>query len=425
MLRIRLPQNQIIRRIMMLAGSTAMAQLIAVCSMPLVTRIYSPTEIGVITLFMSFFSFWASTLSLRYEYALLIASDDAESHVVLRLASILVVVMSAAGVPLLWGLQKHNLFEFSLLPLWAPLIAFPLFVGYGMYMVYRSWALRGDLIRDIKNTAIVKSGANALTKIGLGFLGWGVVGLFVAELVGACASMVNLILSARRRFEGSRPKSISYNNLVLVSKKYSKFPRLDTPSTWLNALALTLPLPLVAAMYGAEAAGWFGLARMVVGLPNSQIGSAVADVFQIELAKAVLKRDADKARHLFFVLMKKMALVGLLPLVGTIALMPWLFPIIFGEQWRPAGEIAAVLAPWLYAAFIVSPLSRALSVLQAQEMKLIYDGSAVVLIYVAFFVAKSQGFSLLWFCLSMSIVNMIGYSIYALVLAHVIRKKIY
>lgn len=424
MLRLSLSKNRIVRHIAMLAGSTALAQVISICAMPFVTRIYSPQEIGIISLFMSFFGFWASTLSLRYEYALLIASDDAESHVVLRLATISVVVMSLVGVPILWVLQKANWLEFAALPAWAPLIVLPILLGHGMFMVYRSWALRGGLIRGITNTAIARAGANAVSKIGFGALGWGTAGLFMAELAGACTSMVKLAGATKRHFAGSRPASINRRNLAAAARKFSKFPKLETPSAWLDALALTLPLPLVATLYGTEAAGWFGLARMAVGIPNSQIGAAVADVFQMELAKAVLERDGARAHTLFFLLMKKMAWLGLLPLVGTVALLPWLFPIIFGEKWRPAGEIAAALAPWLYAAFIVSPLSRALSVLQAQEMKLIYDTSAVVLIMIAFLIGKYQELSLLQFCLVMSAAKVIGYAIYALVLTRLMHYKL-
>ena len=422
-LRSQLPRAPIVRSILLLAGSTAMAQLIGICAMPFVTRLYTPEQIGIVSLFLSFLGFWATTLSWRYEYALLIAENDAESHVICRLAIGLVFLMSLAGVALLWLLQTSKLMKFELLPTWAPIIAFPILAAHGIYMVYRSWGLRAGLIQHITKATIYRSSAGALSKIGFGLLGWGGVGLFVAELVSACVSMLNLLVATTRHYSISKPTSIDMRTFFLVGKKYSKFPLLETPSAWLDALALALPLPLVATLYGAEAAGWFGLSRMVVSVPNSQIGSAVADVFQMELAKAVLDRDAPRARRLFYAIMKKVALLGMVPLVGAVVLLPWLMPIIFGDAWAQAGLAAVVIAPWFYVALIVTPLSRALSVLQAQEFKFFYDISVLSLLTAAFYFARAMNISFLEFCLAISVVNMLGYMIYGVILVRLIESR--
>ena len=419
-----LPPHSFVRKVGMLAGGTAAAQVIGICAMPIVTRIYSPAQIGIVSLFLAFFGYWASTLSLRYEYALLIAQDDAESHLVHRVAVIVVAVMTLLGMPLLWLLQASNLFEFGLLPPWAPLIAGPIFLGFGLFMVSRSWALRAGLVRQITQASIARSAANAITRIGLGLAGGGVAALLVAELAGACVSMAKLAAATRRHFAASRPAQFTRGRLQAVARKYSKFPLLEAPSAWLDSLASTLPLPMVASLYGAEAAGWFGLARMLVSVPNSQLGSAVADVFQMELAKAVLERDGRRAHRIFYTLLKKMALIGLLPLLAVIVLAPWLMPWVFGDQWAAAGSAAAAIAPWLYAALIVSPLSRALSVLQAQELKLIYDVSALTLLTAAYFVAQSAGLGFIEFLLAISLAKVIGYVIYAVVLMKLIDRRI-
>lgn len=411
-----LPKSTIIRNIFLLSGSTATAQLIGVCAMPFVTRLYTPTALGTISIFLSFFAFWANTLSLRYEYALLIAEDDAESHTVHRLATFIVLFMSLLGVPILWMFQHFNVLEFALLPVWSAVVALPIFMGYGLFMVYRSWALRGGLLPQITQASIVRAAANSGTKLGLGIFGGSVVNLFIAELVAACASLMKLMQATKRHFAISKPAHIGFTQMRVVGKKFLKFPLFETPSACLDALALALPLPFVASLYGVEAAGWFGLARMVVSVPNGQIGSAVADVFQMEIAKAALRGDSQRAHDLFYLFLKKMALLGLFPLFGATLVLPLIFPIVFGHQWGQAGIIAACMAPWLYAAFIVSPLSRALSVFQAQELKLIYDIFTLGLLVCSYFIAKTQEFTLLEFCLLISGANFVSYFVYALVL---------
>jgi O-antigen/teichoic acid export membrane protein len=408
----------------MLSGGTALAQLIGICTLPLVTRLYTPAEIGTVSLFLAFFGFWVTTIALRYENALMIASDDAESHVVHRLATMLVVLMSLLGVPILWLLQQHHVLEFHLLPVWTPLIAWPILLGYGLFMVNRSWALRGGLVSVISQASIVRAGAMAASKLGLGFIGGGVIALFIAELAGALSSMHKLIQATQQHFAASKPPSIGYAQMRQTGLKYVKFPLLDSPSAWMDALALMLPLPMVASLYGAEAAGWFGLARMVLSLPNAQIGAAVADVFQMSLAQAIRDKDPQRARGVFYMLLKKLSLIGLIPLAISIVVVPWAFPIVFGQNWAPAGPVAASLAPWLYAAFVISPLSRALPVLQAQEWKLIYDVTALGLLIACYALASSLALSLIEFCLLVSVANAIGYAVYALVLYLLVENRL-
>jgi O-antigen/teichoic acid export membrane protein len=408
----------------MLSGGTALAQLIGICTLPFVTRLYTPAEIGTASLFLSFIGFWVTTIALRFDHSLVIAENDNESHILHRLAITLVVLMSLLGTSILWLLMQNNFLEFQLLPSWAPIFAFPMLLSSGLFMVYRSWALRGGLVSQISQASIVRASALAGAKLGLGVFGGGVMALFVAELAGALSSMYKIMKATTIHFAASKPKSINYSQMHNASLKYAKFPMLDAPSAWIDSLTLALPLPMVANLYGAEAAGWFGLARMLLSLPNAQIGAAVADIFQISLAAALRDKDPQRGRDIFYKLIKKLSLIGLIPLVFTLLFVPSVFSIVFGSSWAPAGIIATSLAPWVYASFVVSPLSRALPVLQAQEWKLFYDLTALGLLIVSFVIAKSVDLEWVEFCLLISVSQAIGYLVYALVLYLLIESKL-
>lgn len=420
----RLPQGRVARRILTLASGTAMAQVIAICSMPVVTRLYDPAQLGLISLFIAFFGFWSPTLSLRYEYALLIAENDFESHIVHRLGILLVVITSILALPLLWWLRHTNTLGFGLLPDWSPLVAVPIFLGAGTFMVYRSWALRAGAVSLITKATVVRAAASAAMRIILGAFGGGVPALFAAQLTASCAATLKLARSVGRKFAPSKPQSVSVRELLVVGRKYVKFAVLETPSTWMDQLGAALPVTMAASLFGAAAAGWFGLARTIVGIPNAQIGAAVADVFQMEIAGAVIAGDAPRARTLFFKLMRKLAIVGLLPLLAVVTLCPLLTPWLFGHAWEEAGYVAAIIAPWLYAAFVVSPLSRVLSVLQVQEYKLVYDISSVIFLSTAFFVVKSLNLEFMDFVAAVSLAAFSGYVIYGILIVAVVRIRL-
>lgn len=419
-----LPTSRVVRRILTLASGTAMAQVITVCAMPVVTRLYTPAQLGIASLFLSFFGFWAATLSLRYEYALLIAQDDRESHVVHRLGLFLVLGMSVLALAVLFWLRNANLLGFGLLPGWAPFASAPILAGYGIFMVYRAWALRAGLVKEITRASIARAGASSVTQILLGFFSAGVPGLFAAQFAASWAAMLRLASAVGMHFLPSKPPHVGIDELRAVARRYAKFPMFEAPSTWVDQLGILLPVPMIASLHGAAAAGWYGLARMIIGIPNAQIGNAVADVFQMEIASAVIANDASRARSLFHQLARKLALAGLLPFALLSASAIWLVPWIFGAGWRDAGVAAALTAPWLYVALIVSPLSRLLSVLQAQELKLVYDIAAVVFLAAAFVVAKSEHYSFAETVAALSVAQIAGYLVYAGVLFFALESRL-
>jgi O-antigen/teichoic acid export membrane protein len=418
-----LPKSGMGRSVIALASSTAAAQAITAIAMPVVTRLYTPAEIGIISIFISFFGFWSVMLSLRYESAILISQTGAESHQVFRVGMICVVSMSALSAPILGILVRSGTLGFGLMPLWSVLATAPIMFGYGLFMMYRSWGLRSGLVRDISRATVMRALSNGLARIVLGIGGVGVPGLFVAELAGAWSATGALFRSVRERHAASRP-AFSWSDLARVAKKYSKFAVYETPSVAIDQLALTIPVPMIGALYGAQAAGWFGLARILVAIPNAQIGRAIADVFQMELASKVRKGTRAEAHQLFYTLVRKLALFGLLPLAVMMVVAPLVVPWIFGRLWAPMGTMTAIIAPWLYAALIVTTLSRLLSVLERQEYKLIYDVTALLLIGAVYAIARYHALGLMESIMLLSGANIIGYVVYFVVIVHIVEKDL-
>lgn len=401
-----------------------MAQIITICAMPIVTRLYTPEQIGVISLFLAFFAFWAATLSLRYEYALMIAEDDSEAHVVHRLAILLVGAMSVLGLPVLWALHRAQILGFGLLPYWTPFVAGPILLGYGLFMVYRSWALRAGIVKQITKASIARSAANAITRVILGYFGGGVFGLFAAEFAGAWGAMLELARNVRAHFLTSRPSSFPISALLLVGRRYIKFATLETPSTWVNQLTLTLPIPMIASLFGASAAGLFGLARAIGSIPTSQVGRAIGDVFAMELAAAVRIGDRMRARSLFYKALRRLAGFGFAPTAALGAFSPALAPLIFGSAWSEVGWIVAAIAPWLYIELVVSPITAVLFVLQAQEYKLIYDVLSLVTIAAAYAMAKVLGWGIIHLILAITVARVISYLVHMGVIILIVERRL-
>ncbi len=62
-----------------------------------------------------------------------------------------------------------------------------------------------------------------------------------------------------------------------------------------------------------------------------------------------------------------------------------MFSIVFGEEWRMAGELARWLTPWLLVVFIAGPLTRAFTLSERNGEMLAFEAVFLILRLVAIF----------------------------------------
>lgn len=154
-LRRLLPKNTFARSVSVLVGGTFSAQLLLVLTAPLLTRLYSPEDFGLLAVYASLLALIGVISSLRYELAIPLPEDDGEAANVAVLCLILVVISTiltgvlvllmgsaiaaALGVPTLAG-------YLWLLPVGVLLT--------GFYSVFNYWAVRTKRFTTIAGTKL-------------------------------------------------------------------------------------------------------------------------------------------------------------------------------------------------------------------------------------------------------------------------------
>jgi O-antigen/teichoic acid export membrane protein len=102
-------------------------------------------------------------------------------------------------------------------------------------------------------------------------------------------------------------------------------------------------------------AGAYALAQRTLGTPLMLIGSAFSDAYRQSAAKS-LATEGSYWRVTVQTL-RTLSLIAVVPAVVCVALAPWLFPLVFGDQWALTGEIVQMLALVYFLRLVVSPLS--------------------------------------------------------------------
>jgi hypothetical protein len=81
-----IPQGSFARNVSLLAGGTALSQVLAILVSPILTRIYMPSDFGALQIFIALMSLVVVAAAGRYEVALLLPEDEQSAIDVLAVA---------------------------------------------------------------------------------------------------------------------------------------------------------------------------------------------------------------------------------------------------------------------------------------------------------------------------------------------------
>lgn len=408
------------RSALVLAGGAAGAQIINAAVSPILTRLYGPIEIGQLGLFLAFVQVATIMTSLRYEQAVVLPTQSGVAARLALLALALVPVVSLLAAVLLMLLILLDVGGYGSLPLVAAPLAGIGLAGFGALTVLRYWLIRAHAYRAISQVQIVQSLGRAAGQVGFGLVGGGVLGLLVGDTVGRIAGLGGIVRSAGRAILGARHAAGA--TTAAIARTYWRFPVLGAPSSLINAAAAVLPVPLIAASYDLTMAGYLALVQRVLGLPLSVIGASVGDAMLARLADRS-RSDPGAALPLFRRLALGLFAIGLPMGIGLALLGPWAFALIFGEAWRSSGTVAALMAPWLIAALVVSPVSRVAIVYEGQGVKLIYDVLGLAAVVGGIVGGKAAGLDAFETIGLLAILQAVAYAVYLVVLDRLVRRS--
>lgn len=375
--RLRAPESAI-RQSLQLAGGTAAAQALGILTLPLLTRLYTPESFGQFGLFTAFTAVASNVVNARFEQAIPGAESDEQGIRLVHVAIAAAVPMTVLLVASLATIQHFNLMGFGALPLWAVWLSAPAVLALGLFGAARYWCVRRQDFGRLAQTTIAQGATRAFMPVALSVLNPGAGGLIASEISSR-------LIGVRWLFKALPPGMTAGSgawrtaSLKTTALRWKTFPMVLLPSTFIDAVTLALPLPLIARFYGPANAGVFFLVQRVAAAPAALVGASVADVFHARVGTHAGQAPESLPR-LLSTTMRHLGILGLVILTPAVLLAPWAFPIAFGNAWAGAGWAFVITAPWNLAAWIVTPVTRILSVSAHMELKLVYDVLALVVL---------------------------------------------
>lgn len=409
-----------IRGIAILAGGAIIAQALPLLLTPILTRLFTPADMGLLALYLAFLGFATTGTTFGYSLAIVAAKHELQAADLTLVSGLLTFPFSIAAALFFWLLTDRGWIGFDALPSETAILMFPSLTLTGLFFTMRYWLVRNENYAAISSATVSQSASRTGSQIVLGVGSGGWVGLVLGEIVGRG---VGLRLMWRQCWPAVTSQSfpLDITRLTRVILDYWKFPILSAPSSMLNSLALVLPVPLISAYFGLQAAGHFSLASRVLLLPLALIGMSVGDVFHNRIAE-YSREGIASTRSFFLKVAVALFLMGILPMGMVFMFGESLFAIILGDQWATSGQLAAAITPWALAQLTVSPLSRVVTVFQRQELKLVYDLLCILSVFSILSLGHNQNWSLIWTCTILAWSQTFVYGVYFLLLYRIVIK---
>lgn len=369
-------RNGMMRSIGILVGGTIIGHAITMAAMPIATRLYTPADFSILSVYVSIVGIITIVACLRFDAAIILPEDDKDAADLLLL-SVLMAGFTAGVTALIMAFLPHNIYTLMGAPAlekYQWMVPIGVFIG-GLYLAGQAWHVRMRRFSAVARSRAFQATAGAGAQIGMGFAGIAPLGLLVGNILNFGAGSILLLAGAFTK-DRSLFKAPRWSRLWRIARLYDRFPRYSVWEGIANGLSNSGPLVIVAAMAVGPEAGYLSLSLFALQAPMALLGNAVGQVYISQAATA--HREGRLGPFTSEVLAGLVA-AGAGPMIFAAIVSPFLFSLIFGEYWARSGILVSWMAPWFFLQFLASPICNALHVTGHQRAMMIFHVIGMVL----------------------------------------------
>lgn len=363
------------KNVLTLMTGTFVAQLIPVLIAPILTRIYSPEDFGIYTLVLSIVSFGAILATARYEVAIMLPEREEDAFAIFVLSIIINLIFSLSlwAMILLMGKKIEELIGIDNYH-WLYLVPLLIFLT-AAYQSVNYWINRRKMFKVMATNRVGKSIILGGSQVSLGILGYS-IGLVWGMLISLISSLFFLARFLKK------PVLFEKKNVRIVGSRYIKFPKYSLLADGINSFSNQIPVFFLLKYFSTQATGYFGLTLRILGLPITLIANAALDVFKQRASDDYIRYG--NCRQIYLKTLKGLLYFSIPTFTTLFIFSPIIFSVVFGEEWRKAGEYARIMSIMFCFKFIASPLSYVLYIAEKQQFDLIWQICLMICTIISF-----------------------------------------
>lgn len=400
----KIASDKLAKRVMTLFTGSALGAIIYFVFQPLITRIYTPSELGMYAFVFSIASMFSSVVNGHYDLTIVSAKNDKEADKLAVLSfifSIILIMLVGIVLIIILILFPEKLQNVG----WWSLTACLFLLIFSINNILASYNNRYLQYKILSKVSVYKNSARVLFQIIFGLLKMGFIGILSGNLLGyliGVRQQASFINGDYSRFTKYR-----LSDIWKVAKKYYKQPIFSAPGLFFVAASNSIISLYIGILYGAEALGYYFLSVNILNVPISLISTNMGKVF-------FQSANEEKSKTgTFNKTLKKTTIILVLISVPSFILLYLiaepLFSFIFGESWSMAGYLVSIQTPMYAVRFIVTSVMFGFILTGKQLQKLVLQMGFLLCSLLAAFISQKMNLQINQFIMIINVLFLFNY----------------
>ncbi len=375
----KLKSSEFNRSIAKLLSGGAISAIVTIITLPIISRLYSPTELGAFHTFLSVVVIFSVSSSFKYEMAIALPKNYIRVNAIFTLCilSLLLTTVIYSLVFLFLGSAILSLLSAEYLKPYLWLFPPAIFIT-GCYQIVEYLVIQKKLFGTLAKNKLIFTGVNQGSAISLGFTGMSYAGLMISYLA-ALLVCGWLLLRASCRAEGPNKQllNLRLRYLKKVAGHYRKFPVFNLAGAFLIELSIHMPVFVFGKYASTEFLGYYVMANRLLEMPVNLVVIPVRKVY-LKYAADAYDVSVYELRKLYLSTLKKLIYLAVVGVLVGLSAISFFIPYFLGGDWDNVVGVLQILLWAKFFQFLNSPLSSTLVVIDRMEIGVFLVAGSVV-----------------------------------------------
>jgi len=361
--------KELIKNSATLLSANAISQGIAFAVLPVIARLYSPDELGILALFLGIEGLLSVIANGKYDSAIVLSKSKSMAANTFNLCflinavfSLLILIVLLLGSQPILSILHYESLEGVIyyLPFFVFIVAFAqASIFWFNYNKRFALTARYTLWQGLINNGL---------KVASGFMKAGLTGLVWANL---SSHFISILSCFTRKETWKQLFRFNKKEILAAASEHRKFPLYTLPHTFINMVSGNLPILLLSGYFGMAEIGLFSMGITIGFRPINLLSSSLDQVISQSMAERINKQEPIWT--ILIQSIKKILLVVTPLFILAFFLAPLVLRYFLGERWEQSALYIQIMIPWLIISLFTASLSSIPSIFGKQRIALIIE----------------------------------------------------
>lgn len=352
------------KNVLKISSGTIMGQVISMIMVPIMTRIYGATIIGVWTIFDSIAKIGYSISDLALTNALMVENDEDEVLTIYQVVSTISLLIS-----ILTGILSIPYFLITGFPDGINKVFIIIYIICAVFTLQQvqicyTWLNRIGKYNVLMKNPVINNLTFGILAIIFAYFDIHQYGYFVSWLLGQSITLLHM-----KRNLPSQMFTFSIRDFQRVINKHKRFVQYQLPTNIVGSIKNQLPTILIRTFFGTEILGYYSMTVRVMTVPITFLASAMGKVFFQKIAE--MKRKGEEIGEYVYRNVVDIMKVGIIPLILILGIGDVVTVWFLGEGWEMAGVFIRIMVVQNFFNFQMNTMTGFSSVIGKQNYALV------------------------------------------------------